>query len=102
MSLFSLMLNPPSPHCGRFRGFSQLLRDFGFIHNTWAPATKPNGGYSGVAILSKVRPVSAKIGLDSPLLDKEGRTITVFFKRFLWLDRTPLAQTWMDSLKRSA
>ncbi len=37
------------------------------------------GGYSGVAVYSKLKPQSVKIGLDIPCFDKEGRIIIANF-----------------------
>jgi len=41
-------------------------------------------GYAGTAVLSKLKPVSVKMGIGVPLADNEGRAITVEYDTF-WL-----------------
>lgn len=43
-------------------------------------------GYSGVALYSKERPLSVKLGMDSPDFDREGRVITADFGDFTLLN----------------
>jgi exodeoxyribonuclease-3 len=49
-------------------------------HCLWYPAQKK--GYSGVALLSKEKPLSVKYGIGVDQYDLEGRTITATFKKF--------------------
>lgn len=51
-------------------------------HVAWNPAEK--AGYSGVAIFSKIEPLSVKLGMDMPEHDNEGRVVTLEFEKF-WL-----------------
>lgn len=46
----------------------------------WFPAIKK--GYSGVAILSKISPISFDLGMNSPVYDAEGRVIRINFPEF--------------------
>ncbi len=39
-------------------------------------------GYSGTAVLTKIKPLSAKLGMDIPQHDDEGRVVTLEFKDF--------------------
>ena len=39
-------------------------------------------GYSGTAILTKIKPLSAKLGMEMPQHDEEGRVVTLEFKDF--------------------
>ena len=48
----------------------------------WNAAERP--GYSGVAILSKIKPLSVRLGMDKPGFDNEGRVLTAEFEKF-WL-----------------
>ncbi len=59
--------------------------DFGLFHNLgyevfWYPAEKK--GYSGVAILSKLKPIHVEYGCGIPQYDAEGRTIRLDFADF--------------------
>ena len=49
-------------------------------HQLWNPAEK--AGYSGVLILSRVRPLSTSVGIGWPEHDREGRVCTMEFERF--------------------
>jgi exodeoxyribonuclease III len=49
-------------------------------HCLWYPAQKK--GYSGVALLSKEKPLSVKYGIGVDQYDLEGRTITATFEKF--------------------
>ena len=40
-------------------------------------------GYSGVAVYSRVEPVSVNSGFDNPLFDSEGRVLEVEFEKFI-------------------
>jgi len=51
-----------------------------YPHQYWFPAKKD--GYSGVALLSKEKPVSVEYGMDDTELDDEGRLITAEFPTF--------------------
>ena len=59
--------------------------DFGLFYNLgyevfWYPAEKK--GYSGVAILSKLKPIHVEYGCGIPQYDAEGRTIRLDFADF--------------------
>ena len=49
-------------------------------HQLWNPAEK--AGYSGVLILSRVRPLSTSVGIGWPEHDREGRVCTMEFEGF--------------------
>ena len=61
----------------------ELLNPVGY-HAVWNPAERP--GYSGVAILSKEKPVSTKKGLGIGRFDEEGRVVEAEFKEFTLLN----------------
>jgi exodeoxyribonuclease-3 len=50
----------------------------------WNPASKK--GYAGTAVLSKVKPEKATKGIGIPEFDSEGRTITLEFKEFFFVN----------------
>lgn len=52
-------------------------------HCFWFPAVKK--GYSGVGILSKVKPTSVTLGMDLPVYDQEGRVLKADFEDFTLL-----------------
>ena len=52
----------------------------GYPYHYWFPATKK--GYSGVAILSKIKPNNVVFGTGIPHMDFEGRNIRVDFEDF--------------------
>ena len=56
-----------------------LFTELGF-HCYWMPAQKK--GYSGVAILTKVKPNNVEYGLGIELFDNEGRVISAVFDSF--------------------
>jgi exodeoxyribonuclease-3 len=51
------------------------------FHQYWHFSTKKLG-YSGVCILSKLKAISCRFGLDNELFDSEGRCVTVEFENF--------------------
>jgi len=57
----------------------QILK-FGNYESYFYSAEKK--GYSGVAIYTKVKPVSVKAGFGNPLFDSEGRVIEMEFEKF--------------------
>ncbi|MHA7130495.1 exodeoxyribonuclease III [Algoriphagus namhaensis] len=59
-----------------------LFEDLGY-HITWFAAEKK--GYSGVAILSKVKPKQVKFGMDHELFDSEGRVLQADFDDFSFI-----------------
>lgn len=61
----------------------ELLRPEGY-HVCWNSADKP--GYSGVAIFSKVKPLSVRNGYGLPEFDAEGRVIEADFGDFVVLN----------------
>lgn len=61
--------------------FDQLpFEELGFKYNSWFPATKK--GYSGVAILSKIKPNNVTFGTGIEYMDHEGRNIRADFDNF--------------------
>ena len=54
-----------------------LFEDAGYIHNYWFSAQKK--GYSGVAILSKIKPNHVEYGTGIETMDYEGRNLRVDF-----------------------
>ena len=68
-----------------------------YEHQIWNPAEKK--GYSGTAILSKIKPLSIKLGKEL-LNDEEGRIILAEFKEFQLLNvYTPNSQRGLARLK---
>lgn len=52
----------------------------GYSHQYWLAAKKE--GYSGVALLSKTKPLEVTFGLENEEMDDEGRVITAEFDSF--------------------
>ena len=50
-------------------------------HHYWS-CSKTKKGYSGVALLSKVKPISVAYGIGTPKHDGEGRVVTAEFDTF--------------------
>lgn len=50
-------------------------------HSIWAVAER--GGYSGVALYTRRRPLSVQVGLGIPAYDREGRTIVADYGNFV-------------------
>src|SRR3989338_2023595 len=68
-----------------------------YEHQIWNPADKK--GYSGTAILSKIKPISIKLGKEL-LNDKEGRVIVAEFEKFQLVNvYTPNSQRGLTRLK---
>ena len=59
---------------------SESLDGLDGYHITWNPAVR--AGYSGVATLSKVKPLSTEVGFDIEEFDTEGRIILHEFEKF--------------------
>ena len=59
---------------------TNLIQEVGYNH-FWYSAEKK--GYSGVAILSKTKPLHVEYGTGIDYIDKEGRVIRADFKTFL-------------------
>lgn len=57
-----------------------LFEELGYLYNTFHSAQKK--GYSGVAILSKLKPNNIKIGCDIEIYDAEGRILQYDFETF--------------------
>ncbi len=55
--------------------------NFDSHHQTWNPAERP--GYSGVATFTRAQPLAAKLGMDAPLFDVEGRVVQTRFPDFI-------------------
>lgn len=58
-----------------------LLSKSKFPHQIWL-SSEEKKGYSGSAVLSKIKPLSTQNGIGVAEHDKEGRTVTVEFERF--------------------
>ena len=58
----------------------ELFSQIGYSNNYWFSAQKK--GYSGVAILSKVKPLKVTYGTGIDYMDFEGRNLRVDFKNF--------------------
>ena len=66
-------------------------------HRLWNPAERP--GYSGVLILSRVKPLSTSVGIGVPEHDKEGRVATMEFEDFYLVNcYTPNSQNGLTRL----
>ena len=57
-----------------------LFEKIGYKYNYWFSAQKK--GYSGVAILSKQRPIKVKYGTGIEYMDFEGRNLRIDFEKF--------------------
>ena len=57
------------------------FKDSGYPYHYWYPAQKK--GYSGVAILSKHKPLHIEYGTGIDYMDQEGRTIRADFEGFV-------------------
>ena len=67
-------------------------------HQLWNPAEK--AGYSGVLILSRVRPLSTSVGIGWPEHDREGRVCTMEFEGFYLVNcYTPNSQRELTRLE---
>lgn len=58
----------------------KLFEKIGYKYNYWFSAQKK--GYSGVAILSKQRPIKVKYGTGIECMDFEGRNLRIDFEKF--------------------
>ncbi len=75
----------------------QVDHDFAGYHIFWNSAQKP--GYSGTALLSRVKPLSVTAGIGRPEHDTEGRVITAEFKDFFVVNvYTPNSQRELTRL----
>ena len=57
-----------------------LFNKVGYIHNYWFSAQKK--GYSGVAILSRIKPIHVEYGTGIESMDYEGRNLRLDFNNF--------------------
>ena len=65
-----------------------LHLDFPFMHegyNVYWTNSKEKKGYSGVAVFSRIEPISIHYGLDDGKYDEEGRVITLEFNNFYFV-----------------
>lgn len=62
---------------------SALFESLGY-HCYWFSAVKK--GYSGVGIITKIKPLKVETGCGHELYDHEGRVITAFFDSFILVD----------------
>ncbi len=58
----------------------EIFRQLGFTYQYWFPALRK--GYSGTAILSKIKPENVEKGVGIDFMDAEGRNIRADFKDF--------------------
>ena len=56
-----------------------LFKELGY-YNYWFPAQKK--GYSGVGIITKIKPLNIKYGTGIDFMDYEGRNLRLDFKNF--------------------
>ena len=65
-----------------------LHLDFPFMpegYNVYWTNSKEKKGYSGVAVFSRIKPISIHYGLDDGKYDEEGRVITLEFNNFYFV-----------------
>ncbi|MEG2326853.1 MAG: exodeoxyribonuclease III [Akkermansia sp.] len=78
-------------------------------HQLWNPAQRP--GYSGVLILSKIKPLSTRLGINAPEHDTEGRVCTMEFDQFYLVNcytpnsqnelaRLPYRREWNEAFRQ--
>lgn len=58
---------------------TQIFKEIGY-YNYWFPAQKK--GYSGVGIITKIKPENVQIGTGIEFMDSEGRNLRLDFKNF--------------------
>ena len=58
---------------------TSLFKNLGY-YNYWFPAQKK--GYSGVGIITKIKPLNIKYGTGINFMDYEGRNLRLDFKNF--------------------
>jgi len=58
----------------------EVFEAAGYPYNYWFPAQKK--GYSGVAVLSKLKPLDVEIGTGIDSMDLEGRNLRLDFEKF--------------------
>lgn len=87
----------------------QIELEFEGYKSFWNSAEKK--GYSGTAIYTKEKPISVKYGIGIEQHDKEGRVITLEFKKFFMvniytpnskrgLERLEYRQVWEDEIRK--
>ena len=87
----------------------QIELEFEGYKSFWNSAEKK--GYSGTAIYTKEKPISVKYGIGIEQHDKEGRVITLEFKKFFMvniytpnskrgLERLKYRQVWEDEIRK--
>ena len=62
---------------------AELMKVDGYT-SYWNPAERP--GYSGVAVFTKIAPLSVKKGIGVERFDREGRVLALEFKHFTFLN----------------
>ena len=88
---------------------NQIELEFEGYKSFWNSAEKK--GYSGTAIYTKEKPISVKYGIGIEQHDKEGRVITLEFKKFYMvniytpnskrgLERLEYRQVWEDEIRK--
>lgn len=64
---------------------ADLETDFKAYHKVLAPSLEKKGGYAGVALLSKIKPLKVWKGIGCNEFDREGRLIIAEFSRFYFI-----------------
>lgn len=88
---------------------NQVSLEFDGYQSYWNSAEKK--GYSGTAIFTKIKPISVAYGIGIDEHDKEGRVITLEFKKFYLvniytpnskreLERLDYRQIWEDEMRK--
>ncbi len=62
----------------------EVLRPPGYF--AFFDHSKLRKGYSGVAVYSKIKPLSVEYGLGVEKLDQEGRFLALFFQNFVFIN----------------
>jgi exodeoxyribonuclease-3 len=62
-------------------GFSTFLAELGYHYVAWHWSTDKKG-YSGVAVISKIKPLETRFGLGDAIIDSEGRVVTQQYADF--------------------
>lgn len=63
---------------------TEVMRHPQAYHSFWHSAEKP--GYSGVAIFTRREPLAVREGLGDPVIDREGRVLTLEYEDFALLN----------------
>ena len=79
-------LKIPARKLKNVKALRTQLADMGYQHQFWHACEDETKGYSGVGIISKIKPEKVVKGWQDPSwIDEEGRVITAFFDDFIFL-----------------